>query len=78
MEKFYTVSKARPGADFGSDHELLIAKFRLKLKKEGKPLACMVAQMVKHLPAMWETQVQSLGQEYSLEKEMGTHSSTLA
>ena len=36
MEKLYTVSKTRPGADFGSDHELLIAKFRLKLKKAGK------------------------------------------
>ena len=36
MEKPYTVSKTRPGADCGSDHELLIAKFRLKLKKEGK------------------------------------------
>ena len=34
--KLYTVSKARPGADCGSDHELLIAKFRLKLKKVGK------------------------------------------
>ena len=29
-------SKSRPGADCGSDHELLIAKFRLKLKKVGK------------------------------------------
>ena len=28
--------KARPGADCGSDHQLLIAKFRLKLKKVGK------------------------------------------
>ena len=36
MENLYTVSKTRPGADYGSDHELLIAKFRLKLKKEGK------------------------------------------
>ena len=36
MEKLYTVSKTRPGADFGSDHELLIAKFRVKLKKVGK------------------------------------------
>ena len=35
MEKLYTVSKTRPGADCGSDHELLIAKFRLKLKKIG-------------------------------------------
>ena len=38
----------------------------------------LVAQMVKHLPAMLETQVQSLGQEDPLEKEMPTHSSTLA
>ena len=30
--------KTRPGADCGSDHELLIDKFRLKLKKVGKPL----------------------------------------
>ena len=36
MEKLYTVRKARPGADCGSDHEHLIAKFRLKLKKVGK------------------------------------------
>ena len=36
MEKLYIVSKTRPGVDCGSDHELLIAKFRLKLKKVGK------------------------------------------
>ena len=36
MEKLYTVKKTRPGADCGSDHELLITKFRLKLKKVGK------------------------------------------
>ena len=35
MKKHYTV-KTRPGADCGSDHQLLIAKFRLKLKKVGK------------------------------------------
>ena len=34
--------------------------------------------MVKHLPAMWETQVRSLGWEDPLEKEMATHSSTPA
>ena len=34
--KIYTVSKHKTGADCGSDHELLIAKFRLKLKKVGK------------------------------------------
>ena len=36
MEELYTVSKTKPGADCGSDHELLIEKFRLKLKKVGK------------------------------------------
>ena len=35
MKKLYIGSKKRPGADCGSDHELLIAKFRLKLKKIG-------------------------------------------
>ena len=34
-----------------------------------------MAQMVKHLPAMWETQVRPLGQEDPLEKEKATHSS---
>ena len=33
---------------------------------------------MKHLPAMWKTQVQSLGQEDPMEKEIATHSSTLA
>ena len=37
-----------------------------------------VAQMVKHLPTMWETRIQSLGREDLLEKEMATHSSILA
>ena len=36
MEKLYQSAKTRPGADCGSDHELLNAKFRLKLKKVGK------------------------------------------
>ena len=36
MENLYTVSKTRLGADCDSDHELLIAKFRLKLKKVEK------------------------------------------
>ena len=36
MEKLYTVNKNNPGADCLSDHELLIAKFRLKLKKVGE------------------------------------------
>ena len=36
MEKLIQSAKTRPGADCGSDHEFLIAKFRLKLKKVGK------------------------------------------
>ena len=36
MEKLYKVSKSRPGSDCGSDHELLVTKFRLKVKKVGK------------------------------------------
>ena len=35
-EALYSQQKKRPGADYGSQHELLIAKFRLKLKKVGK------------------------------------------
>ena len=46
------------------------------------PLGCLraylVAQTVKSLPVMWETRVRSLDWEDPLEKEMATHSSTLA
>ena len=47
---------------------------------ESLPLtmASLVAQMVKSLPAVQETQVRSLGQEDPLEKGMATHSSSLA
>ena len=40
--------------------------------------ASLVAQRLKHLPAMWEIWVRSLGREDPLEKEMETHSSILA
>ena len=48
--------------------------------KEGntKDWASLVAQLVKNLPAMWETWVQSLGWEDPLEKGTATHSSVLA
>ena len=42
------------------------------------PLASLVAQRVKRLPAVQETRVESLGREDILEKEMAPHSSTLA
>ena len=35
MEKLYTVSKTRPGGNCGLDHQILIAKFKLKQKKVG-------------------------------------------
>ena len=41
-------------------------------------MTTLVAQMVKRLSTMWETQVRSLGREDSLEKEMAMHSSTIA
>ena len=44
----------------------------------SKITASLLAQRLKHLPAMREIQVQSLGQEDPLEKEMATHSSILA
>ena len=40
--------------------------------------ASLVAQPVKNLPAMQETWIQALGQEDTLEKELATHSNTLA
>ena len=48
------------------------------LRDSQKPLTFLVAQMVKHLPTMQKTRVQSLGQEDLLEKKMATHSSILA
>ena len=41
-------------------------------------MSSLVAQMVKHLPAMQETRVRSLGWEDTLEKEMAIHSTTRA
>ena len=41
-------------------------------------MSSLMAQIAKHLSTMQKTQVQSLGWEDPLEKEMGTHSSTLA
>ena len=40
--------------------------------------ASLIAKLVRNVPAMQETQVQSLGQEDALEKEMATHSRILA
>ena len=50
----------------------------LPTKLGSSKLSTLVVQRLKHLPAMWETQVLSLGWEDPPEKEMATHSSILA
>ena len=56
MEKLYTLSKKRQGADCGSDHELLIAKFRLKLKKVGKTTG-LFRYDLNHIPEDYTMEV---------------------
>ena len=53
-------------------------KWVFVMPERGMHWASLVDQMVKHLPAMWETRVWSLGWEDPLEKEMATHCSTPA
>ena len=50
----------------------------VSVSEPGILRASLVAQMVKHLPTVQETCVRSLGREDPLEKELATHSSTLA
>ena len=53
-------AKTRPGADCGSDHELLIAKFRLKLKKVEKTLDDSGMTKIKYLTIIqWKQQIDS-------------------
>ena len=52
--------------------------FHFNVLELTHPLLSHVTQLVKHMPAMWETWVQFLGQEDPLEKEMATHSNILA
>ena len=77
-----------PEATFGGSkalsHEtsclILMADVALgdTLQKVPGRVSSLVALTIKCLPAMWETRIRSLGQEGLLEKEMATHSSTLA
>ena len=69
LKSFHSSASQLPGAG------ILLLDFITSLVPIGAPL---VAQMVKSLPAMWETQVWSLAWEDALEKEMATHSSVLA
>ena len=57
---------------------LIVVAKMLAVRNSNINTASLVAQTVKDLPAMQETQVRSLGQEDPLEKEMATHSSILA
>ena len=56
----------------------LINNRTLVLEGSQKARASLAVQMVKNLPAIWETWVQSLGWEGPLEEGMATHSSILA
>ena len=79
METLYTVSKKRPGADCGSDHELLIAKFRLKLKEVGKitrPFRYDLNQIPYDYTVEVTNRFQGLDLVYRLLEELGG-SSTL-
>ena len=71
----HSEDRAVPGAGAGWGVCRYISIF---LSCLGHWRTSLVAQTVKRLPTMRETQVQSLGQEDLLEKEMATHSSTLA
>ena len=55
MEKLYTVSKNNLGADCGSNHELLITEFKLKLKKVGKttrPFSYQLSSVTQSCPTL--------------------------
>ena len=68
------MTKVGSGISFAS---LFLLK-DLKIKSSSLERDSLVAQMVKNLPAMQETWVQSLGWEDPLEEDMATHSSILA
>ena len=61
-----------------SDTDISQTEQSYLIRAHSNHLVSLVAQMVKHLPAMQETWVRSLGWEDPLEKEMATYSSTLA
>ena len=57
---------------------LAMSSMLMSQKYTLSKVSSLVAQVIKSLPAVWETWVRSLGWEDPLEKEMATHSSTLA
>ena len=78
FELIRRVLKERPWIDINKSFSFNISSLIWVFSSGVSVLwASLVAQMVKNLPTMQETQVQSLGQEDFLEKEMASHSSTL-
>ena len=77
-QRIQTSSCKMNGSVDRSDCTVHTSRSEALLPHIQKGWASLVAQRVKSLPAMRETQVQSPGQVDSLEKEMATHSSTLA
>ena len=74
---FSELKTGGPALDFGFRDDLS-KEVIFKLSFRSANRASLVAQLVKNLLTMWETWVQSLGQEDPLEKGMATHSSILA
>ena len=62
----------------GHDRSDLAAAAAVQIAASLREYFSLVAQMVKHLPTMWETWVRSLGGEDPLEEGMAIHSCTLA
>ena len=80
---FFMVQLSHPYMSTGKTIALTIWTFVSKVKSLlfntlSRLITSLVAQMVKCLSALWQTCFQSLGWEDSLEKEMATHTSTLA
>ena len=72
----FFLSQSGGNADFVGPKQIQIRELSLRILISKYKI--ILVQMVKNLPAMQETRVQSLGQENPLEKGMATHSSILA
>ena len=73
-----TLFHSPPRPNTRIDGEVVLASPLSQLTELKEPKCSLVAQRLKRLPGMQETRVRSLGREDPLEKEMATHSSTLA
>ena len=65
MESSIQSAKTRPGADCGSDYQLLIVKFKLKLKKVGKTTG-LVRYNLKQIPYEYTVEVKNRFKELDL------------